>query len=207
MSIKVLVYEDNVSLASSLQTWMQLNEEIDLLGIISNPQNILAELKALGPDVILMDIDMPMMTGIDALKLARKHHLTIPVIMLTVFDDDQNIIEAIQSGANGYILKKNFDNIIPSIKDVLAGGAPMSSFVARRVLELFARKSKPNKEADYHLTARETEILNWLVQGYSYKMIADKTNTALDTVRNHIKSIYRKMEVNSATEAVYKYQH
>lgn len=208
MRLKILIYEDNSALATSLQTWFQINDEFDLVGIMNNPSNILSEIRALSPDIILMDIDMPIMNGVEALKVLRANRINLPVIMLTVFDDDHNILEAIQAGANGYILKKNFDQIIPAIKDVLSGGAPMSGYIARRVLELFSKKLKPSfAREEYTLSSRENEILELLTQGYSYKMIADKLSIALDTVRNHIKNIYRKLDVNSATEAIYKFMH
>ena len=206
MPLNILIYEDNIHLGASLHTLFDWNQEYKVLAVQTNPGSILTDLAVLKPDIILMDIDMPVMTGVEALKLIRKNNIQLPVIMLTVFEDDENIIEAIQSGANGYLLKKNVDRIIPAIQDVLSGGAPMSGYVARRVLELFAqRKNSNDTNTDFDLTVREKEILDLLVKGYSYKMMAGELDIAIDTVRNHIKKIYRKLEVNSATEAVYKY--
>ena len=206
MPLNILIYEDNIHLGASLHTLFDWNQEYKVLAVQTNPGSILTDLAILKPDIILMDIDMPVMTGVEALKLIRKNNIQLPVIMLTVFEDDENIIEAIQSGANGYLLKKNVDRIIPAIQDVLTGGAPMSGHVARRVLELFAqRKNSNDTNTDFDLTVREKEILDLLVKGYSYKMMAGELDIAIDTVRNHIKKIYRKLEVNSATEAVYRY--
>ncbi len=206
MPLNILIYEDNIHLGASLHTLFDWNQEYKVLAVQTNPGSILTDLAVLKPDIILMDIDMPVMTGVEALKLIRKNNIQLPVIMLTVFEDDENIIEAIQSGANGYLLKKNVDRIIPAIQDVLSGGAPMSGYVARRVLELFAqRKNSNDTNTDFDLTVREKEILDLLVKGYSYKMMAGELDIAIDTVRNHIKKIYRKLEVNSATEAVYRY--
>lgn len=206
MPLNILIYEDNIHLGASLHTLFDWNQEYKVLAVQTNPGSILTDLAVLKPDIILMDIDMPVMTGVEALKLIRKNNIQLPVIMLTVFEDDENIIEAIQSGANGYLLKKNVDRIIPAIQDVLTGGAPMSGHVARRVLELFAqRKNSNDTNTDFDLTVREKEILDLLVKGYSYKMMAGELDIAIDTVRNHIKKIYRKLEVNSATEAVYRY--
>lgn len=206
MPLNILIYEDNIHLGASLHTLFDWNQEYKVLAVQTNPGSILTDLAILKPDIILMDIDMPVMTGVEALKLIRKNNIQLPVIMLTVFEDDENIIEAIQSGANGYLLKKNVDRIIPAIQDVLSGGAPMSGYVARRVLELFAqRKNANDTNTDFDLTVREKEILDLLVKGYSYKMMAGELDIAIDTVRNHIKKIYRKLEVNSATEAVYRY--
>ena len=206
MPLNILIYEDNIHLGASLHTLFDWNQEYKVLAVQTNPGSILTDLAVLKPDIILMDIDMPVMTGVEALKLIRKNNIQLPVIMLTVFEDDENIIEAIQSGANGYLLKKNVDRIIPAIQDVLSGGAPMSGYLARRVLELFAqRKNANDTNTDFDLTVREKEILDLLVKGYSYKMMAGELDIAIDTVRNHIKKIYRKLEVNSATEAVYRY--
>lgn len=206
MPLNILIYEDNIHLGASLHTLFDWNQEYKVLAVQTNPGSILTDLAVLKPDIILMDIDMPVMTGVEALKLIRKNNIQLPVIMLTVFEDDENIIKAIQAGANGYLLKKNVDRIIPAIQDVLSGGAPMSGYVARRVLELFAqRKNANDTNTDFDLTVREKEILDLLVKGYSYKMMAGELDIAIDTVRNHIKKIYRKLEVNSATEAVYRY--
>lgn len=203
MATKVLIYEDNINLGNSIRTLFEWSDEFNVTAVLSNPGAILTDLSMLNPDIILMDIDMPVLNGVQALQLIRSKDILIPVIMLTIFEDDDNIIASIQAGANGYLLKKNLDRIIPAIQDVLSGGAPMSGYIARRVLQLFA--SPRIIQPSYHLSGRETEILNLLVKGYSYKMIADKLSISIDTVRNHIKKIYKKLEVNSATEAIYKY--
>jgi DNA-binding NarL/FixJ family response regulator len=206
MALNIIIYEDNIHLGASLRTLFDWNQEYKVIAVQTNPGSILTDLTVFKPDIILMDIDMPVMTGVEALKLIRKNNIQVPVIMLTVFEDDENIIEAIQSGANGYLLKKNVDRIIPAIQDVLTGGAPMSGHVARRVLELFSRQKMGHANShNFDLTTREKEILELLVKGYSYKMMASELNIAMDTIRNHVKKIYRKLEVNSATEAVYKY--
>lgn len=203
MSVKVLLYEDNESLRNSIGTLMQWNAETELLAAMPDAESILADVDALQPDVILMDIDMPPSNGVEALKLLRKKYPDLPVIMLTVFEDNNNIVNAICAGASGYLLKKDMEQLLPAIKDVLHGGAPMTSTVARKVLQLFP--GKPEKKAQLEeLTARENEILQGLVKGYSYKMIAAELHVNVETVRSHIKKIYRKLEVGSATEAVYK---
>jgi DNA-binding NarL/FixJ family response regulator len=165
--------------------------------------SILEDIVVLKPDVILMDIDMPPSNGVEALITLRKKFKELPVIMLTVFEDNENIVNSICAGANGYLLKKDIDQIVPAIKDVLDGGAPMTSSVARKVLQLFPGKPSSNDTPE-SLTKRETEILNWLGKGYSYKMIAAELNVGVETIRSHIKKIYKKLQVNSATEAVYK---
>jgi DNA-binding NarL/FixJ family response regulator len=151
-----------------------------------------------------MDIDMPSVNGVEAVKKIRKISKTLPVIMLTVFDDNENIFNAICAGASGYILKRYATEEIPAaIRNVLTGGAPMTGSVAKKVLQMVPQ-AKTDDEEKYDLSKRETEILQFLVNGYSYKMIAGNLKVSIDTVRFHIKKIYDKLHVHSATEAVSK---
>lgn len=204
MSIRLLIYEDNEHLCNSLRTLFQWSNDVELLSASSNAKNVVEDIARYQPDVILMDIDMPQISGLDALVKVRTTYPDLPVIMFTVFDDNDNIFNAVCNGASGYILKNNIDRLLPAIKDVLNGGAPMTSAVARKVLQLFAGKNKSVQKEEADLTNKENEILQLLVKGYSYKMIAAEMNIAMDTVRSHIKNIYKKLQVNSATEAVYK---
>jgi DNA-binding NarL/FixJ family response regulator len=205
MTIKVLIYEDNESLRKSIQTLLLWNSEFDVVAAMSNAISVTDDITVLKPDVILMDIDMPDCTGVQAVARIRAANNKVPVIMFTVFDDDENIFNAICAGADGYLLKKNFDQIPAAIKDVLDGGAPMTGSVAKRVLT-FVPKNKPAQNSNIEtLSPREKEILEYIVKGYSYKMIAAELNIATETVRSHIKKIYKKLQVNSATEAVYKF--
>ena len=208
MAIKVLLYEDNESLRKSVQTLLHWNSEFDVVAAMPDATSVTEDIAVLKPDVILMDIDMPGGNGVQAVIKIRGTGNPVPVIMFTVFDDEENIFDAICAGANGYLLKKNFDQIPASIKDVLDGGAPMTSSVAKKVLT-FVPKNKVAKNPEMEtLSAREREILEYIVKGYSYKMIAAEISIAVETVRSHIKKIYKKLQVNSATEAVYKFnQH
>ena len=159
------------------------------------------------PDVVLMDIDMPGMNGIDGVKNIRSVRPETHIIMLTVFDDNQRVFDAICAGATGYLLKRTPDEkIIDAIRDVQTGGAPMTSRIAKQVLQLFSvqQNSQQQSTIDYQLTKRETETLSWLVKGYSYKMIAENMEVSIDTVRAHIKKIYEKLHVHSMNEAVAK---
>ncbi|HRF25439.1 MAG TPA: response regulator transcription factor [Chitinophagaceae bacterium] len=177
------------------------------MAVLPNAQTVLNDIEVFKPAVILMDIDMPGISGVQALKQIRAIDNDLPVIMFTVFDDDDNIFEAMCNGASGYLLKNNFEQIMPAITEVMNGGAPMTSAVAKRVLQLFAHphsKKDVCSVEDANLTRRENDLLQLLVKGYSYKMIAVELNIALETVRAHIKKIYKKLHVNSATEAVYK---
>ncbi len=204
MALKVILYEDNDSLRNSLQSLFRLQSEVELLAAFADAQTVLTDVDQLQPDAVLMDIDMPGISGIDALSKLRSRYPDLPVIMLTVFEDNDHIFNAICAGASGYLLKKNFDQIVPSIRDVMNGGAPMTGSIARKVLALFPKPAQPRVAEGSGLSARETEILQLLIRGYSYKMIAAELNIALETVRAHIKKIYRKLQVNSATEAIYK---
>jgi DNA-binding NarL/FixJ family response regulator len=205
MTIKVLIYEDNESLRKSIQTLLLWNSGFDVVAAMPNAISVTDDIAVLKPDVILMDIDMPDCTGVQAVTRIRAANNNVPVIMFTVFDDDENIFNAICAGADGYLLKKNFDQIPTAIKDVLDGGAPMTGSVAKKVLT-FVPQNKPAKNPDIEtLSPREKEILEHIVKGYSYKMIAGELSIATETVRSHIKKIYKKLQVNSATEAVYKF--
>ena len=204
MALKAILYEDNESLRNSLQSLFRLQSEVELLAAFPDAQTVVADVEQLQPDVVLMDIDMPGVSGIEALSSLRVRYPDLPVIMLTVFDDNEHIFQAICSGASGYLLKKNFDQIVPSIREVMNGGAPMTGSIARKVLALFPRPAQSVSSEEHNLSDRETEILQLLIRGFSYKMIAAELNIALETVRSHIKKIYRKLQVNSATEAVYK---
>lgn len=210
MSFKILIYEDNENLAQSMKVLFDWQHDYELLAVLPNAQTVLSDLETFSPDVVLLDIDMPGITGVEALKQIRSVNEKLAVIMFTVFDDDDNIFEAMCNGASGYLLKNNFEQVMPAIDDVMNGGAPMTSAVAKRVLQLFAHpKARQSNAAieDAELTKRENDLLQLLVKGYSYKMIAAEMGIALETVRAHIKKIYKKLQVNSATEAVYKVLH
>ena len=205
MPIRVLLYEDNENLRQSIATMFQWNAEYHLVAALQDASNVLNDLKGYLPDVILMDIDMPESNGVDAVKCLRVVNDSLPVIMFTVFEDDDNIFNAICAGANGYLLKRNFDQIPAAIKDVLDGGAPMTSSVAKKVLS-FVPRNQTEKLADIeNLSNRESEILSLVAKGFSYKMIGSQLFISTETVRTHIKHIYKKLQVNSATGAVHKF--
>lgn len=204
MATKILLYEDNDNLRNSIVSMLQWNNTYDIVAAMPNALTASEDVKILKPEVILMDIDMPYRNGINAVTEIRKTNTEVPIIMITVFDDDDNIFNAICAGANGYILKKNFEQLPNAIEDVLKGGAPMNSTIAKKVMS-FVKKSKPEKNKNLELlTSREVEIVEYMTKGYSYKMIADELNIALETIRTHIKRIYKKLQVNSATGAINK---
>lgn len=201
MALTVLVFEDNPLLRESIGSLIGLKEEMNLAGAFENVLSVSEQVVEHKPGLILMDIDMPGMSGIEAVKKIRSFDTAVPIIMLTVFDDNTHVLEAIRAGASGYLLKKHLSTkLFDSIDEVLSGGAPMSPTIARMVI---ASMQKPVDNA-YRLTARENEILTLLSQGNSYKMIAAEAEISLDTVRTHIKKIYEKLQVHSQTEAVSK---
>jgi len=204
MAIKVLIYDDNEALRASMETLITEDQGFELLAAMPNAETVETDIKELQPDVVLMDIDMPVVNGVEAVRKISRINDRLPVIMLTVFDDNENIFNAICAGASGYILKRYATEEIPSaIRMVLEGGAPMTGSVARKVL-MMVPQAKTAEQEKSDLTEKECAILKFLVNGYSYKMIAAELKISIDTVRFHIKKIYDKLHVHSATEAVSK---
>lgn len=202
--IKVLLYEDNPQLREGLMMLINGSDGFEVVAAFKNCDNAPDEVDIYQPDVILMDIDMPGTNGIQGLKNIREVNDKVKILMLTVFDDNKNVFEAIKSGASGYLLKKTPPGkLLDYITEANSGGAPMSSSIATQVLRMFSDMNN-TKGVDYALSDREKEVLQLLVNGYSYKMIASEMFIAIDTVRSHIKKIYEKLHVNSKSEAVAK---
>lgn len=201
---KLLIYEDNPQLREGLTMLINGSEGFEVLAAFKNCSNVVEEVSAWKPDVILMDIDMPVTNGIDGLKALRQVNTDVKVLMLTVFDDNKNVFQAISNGANGYVLKKTPPSkLLEYIAEAQSGGAPMTASIATQVLKMFSSMNTEKGE-DYNLSDREKQVLQFLVEGYSYKMIANEMFIAIDTVRSHIKKIYEKLHVNSKSEAVAK---
>ena len=202
--IRIVLYEDNPQLREGLSLLLNGSDGFEVIGAFKNCNNVREETSTLHPDVILMDIDMPGTNGIEGLKLIRQQNNAVKVLMLTVFDDNKNVFEAIKNGANGYLLKKTPPaKLLEYIQEAHTGGAPMSSSIATQVLKMFSQLHNQSGE-EYHLSDREKQVLQLLVNGYSYKMIAAEIFISIDTVRSHIKKIYEKLHVNSKSEAVAK---
>lgn len=203
MAYTVLLYEDNLLLRESILAMLRLNKDIEVAGAFENPLEVSLHLYQYKPDLVIMDIDMPHMNGIQAVDQVRKNNKEIPVLMLTVFDDNQHVFDAICAGASGYLLKKHISSrLFSAIEEVMEGGAPMSPSIARMVLASMQQKVKTTNP--YELTVREQEVLASLSRGNSYKLIAAEFTISMDTVRSHIKKIYEKLHVHSQTEAVSK---
>ena len=200
--IKVSIYEDNQQLSETLVWIIESCEELELVGTHADATNVLKDVETEQPHVIMMDIEMPSMTGIEAVNLLSQKAKIMPkVLMLTVFEDTTRIFDAIKAGAVGYLVKKtSSEKIIESIKEVYNGGGAMSPSIALKVLNSF-QEPKANP---YDLTAREIEVLHRLVEGDSYKLIAFHYNLSINTVEKHIMHIYQKLHVNSKGEAITK---
>ncbi len=202
--IKVIIFDDNDSLRDSIAMLLQDTPDFTLTGSYSHCLDVVENINDTKPDVVIMDIDMPAMNGIEGVKLVRKNFPAVQILMLTVFDDDEKVFAAIKAGAGGYILKNaEPKDLLHAISEVYNGGAPMTPGIARKVLHQF-QTFLPEEEKDYRLSIREKEVLSLLVDGLSYKMIAGKLNITYDTVRAHMKKIYEKLHVASMTEAVAK---
>lgn len=202
MAYSVLLYEDNDLLRESIGSMIQLDECYLVVGSFNNVLMAEKQVDEIKPDIVLMDIDMPGRTGIEAVKRIRASGGKIPILMLTVFDDTQHVFEAICAGASGYLLKKHLSTkLFDAVDEVLHGGAPMSPTIAHMVI---SSMQKPANSNPYQLTPREKEILSSLAKGNSYKMMATEYSVTIDTVRAHIKKVYEKLHVHSQTEAVSK---
>ena len=203
MAISLVIYEDNVKLRDSLQLLLNVDSGFSVTGAYSNCMDAVSQMNDLMPELVIMDIDMPGMSGIEGVKLIKNAYPHIRVIMYTVFDDDTRIFECICNGADGYLLKNTSPlRLIQALQELSEGGAPMSPFVAQKVFSHFRNSKVANQT--FNLTPREIEILESLVRGNSYKMIADKTSISIDTVKKHLQNIYHKLHVNCGTEAVVK---
>ena len=203
--IRVSIYEDNASLLESLSYLIRGAGNFELCTASPNAINIVDDCKLLCPDVILMDIDMPEISGIEATRMVKSVCPDVNVMILTVFEDKEKIFDALRAGATGYLLKKTpSTRIIEAIEELHNGGSPMSSGVARKVMEYFSNPPADNKQNTYQLSQRERDILQRLLMGDSYKMVADACFISIGTVYSHINNIYKKLHVNSKSEAVIK---
>ncbi|HEX7757424.1 MAG TPA: response regulator transcription factor [Niabella sp.] len=204
MPIRVFIYDDNIARRDSLKNLIQFTDEFEYAGEAENCKNAVAEMEDTQPDVVLMDINMPEVNGLEGLKKIKAVNPEIKVLMQTVFDDSDKIFTSIRNGASGYILKTDSSQkLLQAMLDVYNGGAVMNPGIATKVLDYF----KPSVSATT-LSDRETEVLNLLANGLSYKMIADKLGVSFNTVSTYTKRIYEKLHVASLGEAIsYYYKH
>lgn len=211
MSLRIAIYDDNKNIRDSINLLLGTAPQFSIVGSFDNVFFCVTDVKECNPDIILMDIEMPGMDGIEAVRLIKKNYPQVQILMQTVFEDDDRVFDSICAGASGYILKSFLNTkLIDAIIELQFGGSPMSPSIARKVLHrlqgLPIQEIKPDQN-EYKLTPREKEVLGEIVNGLSYKMIADRLNISYETVRSHIKKIYEKLHVASLTEAVAKAIH
>lgn len=202
--IKIAIVEDNNALRQSLTNLLNQTEGMQCVASLHNLLNVVSELNKAKPHIVLMDIGLPNISGIEGVRTIKENFNTIEVLMFTVFEDDDKIFEALKAGASGYLLKKSSpEEITEAIRSLYYGGSPMSAGIARKVILSF-QNNYQNQKKDFLLTTRENEILHSLTDGLSYKKLADKYFISISTVRTHIRHIYEKLHVNSKAEAVAK---
>lgn len=202
--IRVAIVEDNNTLRQSLEQLFNHKDGMKCVASLGNLMNVISDLSKAKPDIVLMDIGLPNISGIEGVRTIKSNFDFVQLLMFTVFEDDDKIFEAIRAGASGYLLKKTPpEEIVDSVIELYNGGAPMSPSIARKVIKAFQTQPSTVME-DSQLTAREKEILYSLVDGLSYKKIAEKYFVSISTIRTHICNIYHKLHVNSKSQAVAK---
>lgn len=202
--ILVSLYEDNDKLRDLLTLLLHNTPGFKIARAYPDCTNVKSEIVIDKPDVVIMDIDMPKVSGIEGVLRVKEINVNIKVIMHTVFDDEDKLFACLSNGADGYILKKDSSaQLIPAIREVVDGGAPMSPGIARKVLNAFHQPVDSSK-ANYHITVREKQILESLAKGFSYRMIGIEYSISPETVKKHLKNIYEKLHVQCGPEAVAK---
>lgn len=198
MAIRIFIYDDNSDRRDSLRALLNLNPDFKCIGEAANCTRVLDEMENYHPDVVLMDINMPEVDGLQGLKLIKTKYPAIKVLMQTAFDDSDKIFTSIKNGASGYILKNDKpQKILQAIDEVYEGGAVMNPAIAQKVLDYFKPASTKNP-----LSPKETEVLALLADGLSYKMVADKLGVSYTTINTHTKRIYEKLHISSLGEAI-----
>lgn len=196
--IKIFAYDDSQERLQSLKALISLSDNLLYIGDAECCENVLEEMKTFSPDVVLMDINMPKVDGIEGLKRIKSQFPQIKVLIQTAFDDSDKVFTAISNGASGYILKSdNPTRILQAIEKVYEGGASMNPAIARKVMEYFLPK-----KTEENLTPKEKEVLKFLSEGLSYKMVADKLGVSYSTINTHTKHIYEKLHISSLGEAI-----
>ena len=203
MKYRIVIFDDNKSRRDSLRTLISMIDDMECVGEFEDCRQVLDKIKLSQPDLVLMDIDMPHVNGIEGVKLIRIAYPTLKIIIQTVFEDDDKVFGAICAGADGYILKQTAPNkLLEGMREVMVGGVPMSPIIAKKVLSLVKVQRKVFSTPDFELTKRELEILKFLAMGYSYKMIAEACFISCATVNTHTSNIYAKLKVESVGGAV-----
>jgi len=203
-TIRVAIVEDRRELREGLAILINGTEGFRCSGTYRSMEEALQRIPHEPPDVVLNDIGLPGMSGIEGIRILKERYPQLVILMLTVYDDDDRIFDAICAGASGYLLKKTPPaRLLEALREAVAGGAPMSPEVARRVITLF-REVRPPERADYELTPHETRLLKLFVEGHNYKTAAEELGVTVHTISFHLRSIYEKLQVHSKSEAVAK---
>lgn len=204
--IRTGVVEDDQRYRDLLRMILTGHEKIELVFALESCLDIMNEVRKHTPDVIIMDINLPVKSGIQAVEELKRYYPSIRILMLTVFEDEDKIFTAIKAGADGYLLKKDSpQKVLDSVIDVYEGKSSMNGVIARKVFEYFQKPMAKSLEG-YNLTKRELEILGLLMDGLSYKEIADKCSISIQTLNSHIKNIYSKLGVHSRAEVSAKFR-
>src|ERR1041384_4086663 len=206
--ISISIVDDEKALRESIATFVNGSQGFRCISTYGSPKAALQGLPADRPDVVLMDINMAEMTGIECVAKLREIAPAVQIVMLTVYEDTEQIFKALSAGASGYLLKRSSPSkLLEAIREVHAGGSPMSSSIARKVVASFQNSGKlGEKQANLpHLSPREEAVLKLLSKGFTYKLIADELGISIDTIRTYLRRIYEKLHVQSRTEAVAKY--
>ncbi|MGH8524840.1 MAG: response regulator, partial [Gammaproteobacteria bacterium] len=199
--IKVAIIEDERDIRECLTFLVCGTDGYSCTGSYRTMEEALDKIPRQLPDIVLSDIGLPGMSGIDGVRVLKERYPDLLLLMLTVYDDDERIFDAMCAGASGYLLKKTPPaRLLDSLKEAMAGGAPMSPEVARRVIALF-REIRPPERADYQLTPHETRLLKLFVEGHNYKTAATELGVSVNTVNFHVRNVYEKLQVHSRSEA------
>lgn len=206
MSIKVAIVEDDEQVRENLAKLIGATKGFECAGTYGSGEEVLENMPRRLPDVVLMDINLPGMSGVECVRQLKSIAADICVVMFTVYDDSDRIFQALQMGASGYLLKRSTaEEIVHAIEEVHRGGAPMSSYIARKVVQSF-QKQGPSDKAGENLSKRETDVLGYVARGYTNKEIAEALGLSTETVRGYLKTIYGKLHVRSRTEAAMKFR-
>ena len=201
---KVAIVEDQREIREGLGQLINSTPGHRCTGIYASMEDALEKIPHNLPDLVLSDIGLPGMDGINGIRILKERYPELLILMLTVYDDNERIFDAICAGACGYLLKKTpWPKLVEALKEAVEGGSPMSPEVARRVITLF-RQIKPPKQSEYDLTPHETRLLRMLVEGHSYKTAAAELNVSVNTIKFHLRHIYDKLQVHTKSEAVVK---
>ena len=206
MPIKVAIVDDDEGIRASLATLIRRAPALKLIGDYADAETALKDIPRRAPDVVLMDINLPGMNGVECVRQLKNTAPGVQFLMLTVYEDSDSLFNSLKAGASGYLLKRTASaRLLEAIRDVYEGGSPMTPQLARRVVQFFSKNTGGSESPVSHLTPGEREFLDQLANGYAYKEIADRMKISIDTVRSYVRTVYEKLHVHSRTEAVVKY--